>query len=124
MTGHRARAKDLILIAEFIEVGELGLALEQMADVLNEWDFAVLDDERADLLALADRMNISIRRVLEFCPTLIAWRPSAFRPGHIPSYRSMCKRPAQSPVADARHCLLLLLSPLLSAAVGRKDARS
>jgi hypothetical protein len=70
----------LVLIAGFVEVSELGLALEQMADVLNEWDFAVLDDERADLLALADRMNISIRRVLEFCPTLIAWRPSAFRP--------------------------------------------
>jgi len=66
------RAKDLVLIAEFVEFGELGLALEQMADVLSEWDLAVSDDERADMLALADRMKISerIRRVLEFCPKL------------------------------------------------------
>ncbi len=65
----RMSAKDLVLIAEFADVGELGLALEHMADVLSEQDLAVSDDERADMLALADRMKISERicRVLEFC---------------------------------------------------------
>jgi hypothetical protein len=44
-----------------------------MADVLSEWDLAVSDDERAAMLALADRMNISerIRRVLDSVPSLI-----------------------------------------------------
>lgn len=64
----RMSVKDLVLIAEFVDVGELGLALEQMADVLSEEDLAVSDDERTDMLALADRMKISnhIRRALEF----------------------------------------------------------
>lgn len=68
----RMSVKDLVLIAEFVDVGELGLALEQMADVLSEEDLAVSDDERTDMLALADRMKISnrIRRALEFCPQL------------------------------------------------------
>jgi len=34
----RLTAKDRLLIAEFIDVGEVGLALEQIADVLSEYE--------------------------------------------------------------------------------------
>ena len=43
-------------------------------------------------------------------------RPSAFQAGHIPSWRGSCERYALSPVAGGSRWLLLLLSPLLSAA--------
>ena len=43
-------------------------------------------------------------------------RPSAFQAGHIPSWRGWCERYALSPVAAGCRGLLLLLSPLLSAA--------
>jgi hypothetical protein len=39
------------VIHEFVEVGEFGLALEQIADVLAEEDGPVSDDERANTLA-------------------------------------------------------------------------
>jgi hypothetical protein len=48
--------------------------------------------------------------------TLIARRPSAFQAGHIPSWRGSRESNALSPVADDSGWLLLLLSPLLSAA--------
>ena len=43
-------------------------------------------------------------------------RPSVFQAGHIPSWRRSCERYALSPIAGASRWLLLLLSPLLSAA--------
>ena len=43
-------------------------------------------------------------------------RPSAFQAGHIPSWRGSCECYALSPVAGGSRWLLLLLSPLLSAA--------
>ena len=49
--------------------------------------------------------------------TLIARRPSAFQAGHIPSWRGSCERYALSSVAAVSRWLLLLLSPLLSAAL-------
>lgn len=52
----RLPGRDQTLIAEFINAGELGLALEQMADVLSEDQHALTHDEGADLLALAERM--------------------------------------------------------------------
>jgi hypothetical protein len=62
--------KDITLIAEFIDANELGLALEQMADVLSEDEQPVSADERADMLGLVDRMQMSDRvpRALAFCP--------------------------------------------------------
>ena len=48
--------------------------------------------------------------------TLIARRPSVFQAEHIPSWRGSCECYALSSVAAARRWLLLLLSPLLSAA--------
>jgi hypothetical protein len=52
----RLKGKDLTLIAEFIDANELGLALEQMADVLSEDEQPLAPDERADMLALVERM--------------------------------------------------------------------
>jgi len=43
-------------------------------------------------------------------------RPSAFQAGHIPSWRGSCECYALPPVATGSRRLLLLLSPLLSAA--------
>jgi hypothetical protein len=55
--------------------------------------------------------------VLLLALLLGAGRPSAFQAGHIPSWRESCERHALSPVAAAGRRPLLLLSPLLSAAV-------
>ena len=66
----RLPGKDVTLIAEFIDANELGLALEQMADVLSEHELPLSAGERADMLALHDRMHMSDRvaRALSFCP--------------------------------------------------------
>jgi hypothetical protein len=66
----RLPEKDVTLIAEFIDTNELGLALEQIADVLSEDDQPLAADERADMLALVDRMQMGDRvpRALTFCP--------------------------------------------------------
>lgn len=60
------------LIHEFIDVGELGLALEQMADVLSEDEIRLRDNERAEMLALNTRMGMGDRvpHALTFCPTI------------------------------------------------------
>ncbi len=67
----RLPGKDVKLIAEFIDANELGLALEQIADVLSEDEQPLAADERADMLALVDRMQMGDRvpRALAFCPT-------------------------------------------------------
>jgi hypothetical protein len=67
----RLPGKDIMLIAEFIDANELGLALEQMADVLSEDEKPLAADERADMLVLVDRMQMGDRvpRALSFCPT-------------------------------------------------------
>jgi hypothetical protein len=61
---------DITLIAEFIDANELGLALEQMADALSEDEKPLTEDERADMLALVERMQMGDRvsRALSFCP--------------------------------------------------------
>jgi hypothetical protein len=58
------------LTAEFIDANELGLALEQMADVLSVDELPLSAGERADMLALHDRMHMSdgVPRALPFCP--------------------------------------------------------
>ena len=50
----RLPGKDVTLIADFIDANELGLALEQIADVLSEDEQPLSADERADMLALVD----------------------------------------------------------------------
>lgn len=66
----RLSETDLVLITEFLEANELGLALKQIADVLCEDEQPVTADERADMLALANRMQLDDRvsRALAFCP--------------------------------------------------------
>jgi hypothetical protein len=66
----RVPGKDITLIAEFIDANELGLAFEQLAAVLADDEQPLAADERADMLALVDRMQMGERvpRVLSFCP--------------------------------------------------------
>lgn len=66
----RLPEKDVSLITEFVDVGELGLALEQIADVLSEDERPLTTDERSDMLALAVRMKMGARvpHALSFCP--------------------------------------------------------
>lgn len=55
----RLRGKDITLVAEFVDVDELGLALEQIADVFIEDEHPLASDERADILERAARMQMS-----------------------------------------------------------------
>jgi hypothetical protein len=66
----RLPGKDITLIAEFIDASELGLALEQMADVPSEDEQPLAPDERADTLALVERMQMGDRvaGALRYCP--------------------------------------------------------
>ena len=68
----RLPGKDVTLIAEFIDANELGLALEQLADVLSEDKQPLSADERADMLALVGRMKMGDRvpHALTFCPAM------------------------------------------------------
>ena len=53
------------------EVGEYGLALEDMAGLLARGQIAITSQERRDLLALAGRMQAegdAVRQALESCP--------------------------------------------------------
>ena len=58
------------LFHEFIEAGEYGLALEEIAGALAQDTIAITDDERGDMLALADRMKMDdlVPHALGFCP--------------------------------------------------------
>lgn len=55
----RLPGKDVTLINEYIDAGELGLALEQLADVLSEDDQPLAPAERGDMLALVERMRMA-----------------------------------------------------------------
>ena len=53
------------------EVGEYGLALEDMAGMLAHGQIAITSQERRDMLALAGRMKAegdAVRQALESCP--------------------------------------------------------
>ena len=59
------------LLHHFIEVGEYGLALEEIAGTLAQDAIAITRQERSDMLALAARMNLEgdlVSRVLAACP--------------------------------------------------------
>lgn len=60
----RLPCKDVALIVEFIDAGELGLSLEQMADVLSKDELPLMAPERADMLALVNRMQMYGRTVV------------------------------------------------------------
>jgi hypothetical protein len=66
----RLPAEAVAQTSEFIDVNELGLALELMADALSEAGQAITAAERADMLSLVDRMKMGpkLQRALELCP--------------------------------------------------------
>jgi hypothetical protein len=68
--GDRLPGEDITLIVEYIDADELGLALEQMADVLSEDQEPLTSNERADILRLVERMQMGDRvpKALQFCP--------------------------------------------------------
>ena len=59
--GDRLSTRDQTLISEFIDANELGLALDQMADVLSEEDQPLTTEKRSDMLRLAARMGMGGR---------------------------------------------------------------
>ena len=67
----RLTRRDSTLIHEFIDVGEFGLALEQIADVLSEDEVPISGAERADMLALNTDMQMGDRvpGALQLCPS-------------------------------------------------------
>jgi hypothetical protein len=58
------------LVHHFIEVGEYGLALEEIAGVLAQARAPVTDQERASMLVLAETMEMDdlVPHALGFCP--------------------------------------------------------
>ncbi len=59
------------LLYHFVEVGEYDLALEEIARTLAQDKIAITDQERADMLALAKRMNLEgglVPDALAGCP--------------------------------------------------------
>ena len=73
------------LLHHFIEVGEYGLALEEIAGVLAQDTIAITDQERGDMLALARRMQMDdlVPHALESCPGAAVTGPG--RPGAQPA---------------------------------------
>jgi hypothetical protein len=61
------------LLHYFIEVGECGLALEEISGALAQDAVAITDQERAAMLVLASQMAVDdlVRRALAFCPRVI-----------------------------------------------------
>ncbi|WP_263729855.1 MafI family immunity protein [Cellulomonas sp. SG140] len=68
----RLPADQAALIHKFVDVGEWGLALEQIADVLSEDEIGLHDEERAELLAHNSRMEMGDRvpNALGLCPSI------------------------------------------------------
>jgi hypothetical protein len=67
------------LLHEFIEAGEYGLALEEIAGTLAQDTAAITHSERGGMLALAGQMEIGdlVSRALAFCPRLLWSRSGA-----------------------------------------------
>lgn len=68
--GGRTTDQALTLVSEFIDAGELGLALEWLADDLSEYEQPLTADERSDMLALVSRMEMGprVENALAVCP--------------------------------------------------------
>jgi hypothetical protein len=66
----RLEREDAQLLHHFIEVGEYGLALEDIAGTLAQAKVAITDQERSDMLTLAATMNLDdlVARALGSCP--------------------------------------------------------
>jgi hypothetical protein len=71
--GDRLPAHQAQWLHHVTETGEYGLALEDLAGMLAHATIAIADQERADMLALAARMELEgglVPRALETCPRL------------------------------------------------------
>ena len=66
----RLGAEQAQLFHHFVEVGEYGLALEEIAGALAQDKIAITDHERGDMLALARQMKMDdlVPHALGFCP--------------------------------------------------------
>jgi hypothetical protein len=66
----RLEESDAQQVHEFIDVGEFGLALEEMAGTLAHRQIPIADQERSDMLALNNTMQMDDRvpRALQSCP--------------------------------------------------------
>jgi len=66
----RLGREDARQLHHFIEVGEYGLALEEIAGALAHAKAPITDQERSDMLTLAATMNMDdlVPRALGFCP--------------------------------------------------------
>jgi len=67
--GDRLRGEQAQLLHHFIEVGEYGLALKEIAGALAQDKIAVTDQERGDMLAASARDASSETAVTSSCPT-------------------------------------------------------
>jgi hypothetical protein len=67
----RISQADLALLVEFLDAGEYGLTLEQLADVLSEGSTPITPDERTDMLALNQQMSLEPRvpHAIDHSPT-------------------------------------------------------
>jgi hypothetical protein len=67
----RIGSEEAQLLHHFIEVGEYGLALEEIAGTLAQDTIAITGQERGDMLALAAQMKLEgalVPRALAACP--------------------------------------------------------
>ncbi len=66
----RLDRQDARQLHHFIEVGEYGLALEEISGALAHATVPITDQERSDMLALTATMNMDhlVPRALGFCP--------------------------------------------------------
>ena len=69
----RMKSEDANLICHFVEVGEYGLALEELADHLALAGTPITDQERNDMMALTAKMQMddNVLLTLAFCPRVI-----------------------------------------------------
>jgi hypothetical protein len=66
----RLKGKQAQLLHHFIDVGEYGLALEEISGALAQDTIAITGQERSDMLALSRQMKTGdiVPRALGFCP--------------------------------------------------------
>jgi hypothetical protein len=80
--GNRLSGDEAQWLHHVTEVGEYGLALDDMAKILAYGKIAITSQERGDMLALAERMTSecgAVPRALEACPQ--AEKPEPGRAG-------------------------------------------
>ena len=80
--GDRMSGDEAQWLHHVIEVGEYGLALDDMVKILAYGKIAIIDQERGDILALAERMKsegCAVLEALEACPRTETRQPGRGR---------------------------------------------